>query len=167
MTEESAADIIKYLDIIDGNIPTERLKEGDEVHLGINTQGATVGNHYLFDNGIRWMKILEESDQHWLIEYGLLGHAANTEEYILMQDLSSMIRNGEMTLYETIETDDILTESLSDDDSEFNEFMEKVDRYLLVNHLMESQDFDYAWKVAWAEGTSASEACEEAIILED
>ena len=167
MTKESAADIVKYLDIVDGKLPTDPLKEGDEIHLGINTQGAMIGDQYLFDNGIRWMKITEESNQHWLIEYGLIEHDAENKQYISKQDLSSMIHSGELILHETDDQEDILTESLVSNDHEFEEFMDKVDRYLLVNHMMESQDFDYAWRISWAEGRLPSEACEEAVLLED
>jgi len=164
MTKESAADIIKYLDIVQNDGPEHTLKEGDEVHLGINTQGATVGQHYLFDYGIRWMKIVEDNDQHWLIEHGLLEHDADEKQYITKYELSSMIHTGEITLNEVVD-EDVLTESLKAD-TEFNEFMSKVDRYLLINYLVESKEFNYAWRVAWAESKSPLEACEEAIILE-
>ncbi len=160
MMKESAADIIKYKDIIDGT-PKNTLPE-NEIHLGIDTQGVLVGETYLFDNGIRWATVVEEVDDHWLIESGLIEYAAEIEQYISKHEISTMIRSGEMVL-EEIQEDDILAESC-DDDNEFNAYMEKVDRYLLVNYMTESQDLDYAWKVAWAEGKQPAEASEEALI---
>ena len=163
--KESAADIVKYLDIIDENTSAENLQEETEIHLGINTQGVDVGQRYFYDNGIRWIRILEDIDDAWLIEHGLIEHNAEDSMHISKQDISTMIKNGEMIL-EEIKEEDILTESLFNED-EFSEFMERVDRYLLVNYMVESKDCNYAWKVAWAEGKLPSEACDEAIILED
>ena len=165
MTKESAADIVKYLDIVEGTQPVP-LKEGDMVHLGIDTQGVEVGQRYLFDNGIRWIGILEETESQWIVEHGLIEHDADDNLHISKREIASMIHNGEMILHE-VEYEDILTESSTIDDGEFNDFMMKVDRYLLINHMMESQDFDYPWKIAWAEDKIPSEAAEEAILLED
>lgn len=164
MTKESAADIIKYLDIIDDPLPA-KLKEGDSIHLGVAIQGVEVGQQYLFDNGIRWMTIISETDSSWFIEYGLIEHSAEDNQHILKREISSKIHSGELVLNET-DYDDILAESSTVDDGEYNNFMLCVDRYLLINHMIESQDLDYAWKIAWAEGIEPSEACEEAILLE-
>ncbi len=164
MTEESAADIVKYLDII-ADEKEKPLQEGDTVHLGVATQGVEIGNRYLFDNGIRWVSVLNETDSHWLVEHGLIEHDANDEQYVDKREMASMIHNGEMILCES-NYEDVLMESSEIDDGEFNDFMMGVDRYLLINYMIESQEFDYAWKIAWAEGKEPSEACEEAIILE-
>lgn len=165
MTKESAADIVKYLDIIEEKQPIP-LQEGDTVHLGIATQGVEIGNRYLFDNGIRWVSIIEETESHWRIEYGLIEHDADNDQYISKREMSSMVSNGEMVLYE-IDHSDTLLEFIDEDDDKFNSFMMNVDRYLLINHMIESDDLNYAWKVAWAEGREPAEACEEAIILEE
>lgn len=166
MTKESAADIIKYLDIVDGNLPSEQLTEGTSVHLGILTEGAVVGSSYTFNNGLRWAKITEEHGDHWLIECGLLEHEPDGTEYISKHDLASMIRQNDMILQEDQELD-LLSESIDEGEAAFNEFIASVDRYLLVNYMKESMDFDYPWKIAWAENKIPSEAVEEAILLED
>lgn len=168
MTKESAADIIKYLDIVDGNLPSEKLVEGDSVHLGILTEGADIGHSYTYDNGLRWAKITEEQGDHWLIECGLLEYETDNVEYMSKHDMASLIRKNVMILQED-QDNDILTESLStkDNDNDFNKFIDRVDRYLLVNYMKESTDLNYPWKIAWAEDRIPSEAAEEAILLED
>lgn len=169
MTKESAADIIKYLNIIDGNPSSERLTEGTDIHLGILTEGADVGLSYIFDNGLHWAKITEEHGDNWLIECGLLEYEADIIEYISKHDMASMIRQNEMILQENQENqeNDILSESINEGDEEFDKFINGVDRYLLVNYMKESKDLDYPWKIAWAENKIPSEAAEEAILLED
>lgn len=169
MTKGSSDDIKEYLNIIDGKFP---LKENDgnetSIELGVSIGGAMAGQTYVFDNGARWATIMEEADEHWLLEHGFLEYEADSTEYISKYDMTNMIRSGEMSLMEDnlIETD-ILEESLSINDGEFNVYMEKVDRYLLVNEGRESDEFDYDWSDAWSEGKSSLEAAEDAILSEE
>lgn len=164
---ESAADIIKYLDIVKGKISKDNASEEIHVDLGISTRGADVGNAYTFDNGLCWARIIGEEDSHWLIEHGLLEHAAIDTAYISKYDMTGMLRSGEMVFTVIDEDKDILEEKLQTEEFYFDEFIVKVDRYLLVNENKEVDDFDYNWNDAFRRGLSSVEAVDEAIILED
>jgi len=163
----SSDDIQEYLNIIDGNFPVkESNNENTSIDLGISTAGAVVGQLYLYDNGLRWAKLVEDEENHWLIEHGFLEYEKDSTEYISKHDMTTMIRSGDMNLLETSTDNIILEESLTLDDVEFDNFMDKVERYLLVNESKESTDFEYDWHDAWTEGKTPVETAEEAILLE-
>ncbi len=163
---ESAADIIKYLDIVDGKLPKEQIDEGIDVDLGVSTRGADVGNAYTFDNGLCWARIIGEEDSYWKIEHGLLEHTASDTAFISKNDMTDMLRSGEMISEILEEKQDILEETLKTEKSYFEEFLTNVDRYLLVNENKEFDDFDYNWDDAFQRGLSPIEAVDEAVILE-
>ncbi len=163
---ESAADIIKYVDIVDGKVPTEQITEGTDVDLGVSTRGADIGNAYSFDNGLCWVRIIGDEDSHWLVEHGLLEHSATDTAYISKNDMTDMIRVNEMVFTVMDDDVDILEESLQTEDYYFEEFLTKVDRFLLVNENKEVDDFDYNWNEAFQQGLTPIEAVDEAIILE-
>lgn len=163
---ESAADIIKYSNIIAGNISKEEITEGSEIDLGISTRGADVGNAYTFDGGLCWIRIISEEDDHWKVEHGLLEHAATDTTYISKNDMTDMLRSGEM-VFSIIDEVDILEESLQTEDFYLDEFLTKVDRFLLINENKEVDNFDYDWNDAFNRGLSPLEAVDEAIILEE
>lgn len=166
---KSAGDIQEYNRILQGDLPNKEVIEEDQIiNLGISTAGANVGQTYMFDNGIRWAKIISEKDDHWQIEHGLLEHESDDIDYISKYDITKMIRSGEMILTEAAEDDlDELFESYNEEfEDEFTMFMEKVDRYLLVNYQKESTDFEYLWEEAWKQDKLPNEAADEAIIFE-
>jgi len=164
----SSDDIQKYLNIIEGNFPINESKnENLTIKLGMSTAGAEVGQLYIYDNGLRWTKLVEEADNHWGIEHGYLEYEADSTEYISKYDMTEMIRSGEMTLLENIQDEDVILEELITLDDGFDDFMNGVERYLLVNEGRESFDFDYNWSNAWSEGKTPLESAEEAILLED
>lgn len=164
--KESSADIQQYLKVIQGNFgEKEQLDENHIINLGVATGGAELGDRYSFENGLRWLQIIEESDQFWLIEHGYVEYEADTRELLSKHDLARMISRGEM-VFEKFEEfdDDLLLESFNND--EFDIFMESVDKYLLVNYQIESQFIGYSWKEAFERGLSPNQAVEEAILLE-
>ena len=167
MTVGSSDDIKEYLNIIDGKFPIKESSDGNTlVSLGVSVGGATPGQTYMFDSGSRWATIIEEGEDHWLIAHGFLEYEADSEEYISKYDMTNMIRSGEMNLMEeSLAETDILEESLTLD-NEFNMYMDKVDRYLLINEDREATDFDYDWSDAWSEGKTSIEAAEDAILSE-
>ena len=162
---KSAGDIQEYLNILQGNLSKEAVTENQIIDLGISTAGAEVGQIYIFDNGIRWAKIISEKDDHWQVEHGLLEYESDDIDYISKYNITKMIRSGEMIL-----TEDDLDELFESFDEEFEDeftiFMEKVDRYLLINYSKESKDFEYLWEEAWKEEKFPNEAADEAVILE-
>jgi len=168
MTKGSSDDIQEYLNIIDGKFPMKENSDDEtSIELGVSIGGAMAGQTYMFDNGTRWATITEETDEHWFLEHGFLEYEADSAEYISKYAMTNMIRSGEMSLMEDNLTEtDILEESLSQSGDEFNVYMEKVDRYLLVNEGRESDEFDYDWSDAWSEGKSTLEAAEDAILSE-
>jgi len=164
--KESAADIQKYLNVIQGDFgKEEQLDENQIINLGVATGGASLGYRYSFENGVRWLQIIEESDQFWLVEHGYIEYEADTRELLSKHDLARMISRGEM-VFEEIEDfdDDLLLECV--DDNEFDVFMEKVDKYLLVNYRLETQFMEYDWKEAFDKGLPPNQAVEEAVLLE-
>lgn len=166
---KSANDIQEYFNILQGNLPDkEAVTENQIINLGISTAGAEVGQIYVFDNGVRWAKIINKSDNHWQIEHGLLEHESDDIVYISKYDMTKMIRSGEMILTEGEENElDELFESFNEEvEDEFTIFMEKVDRYLLLNYNKESKDFEYLWERAWKEKKFPNEAADEAVNLE-
>lgn len=165
---ESAGDIQEYLNILQGNLSKEVVAEDQIIDLGISTAGAEVGQTYIFENGIRWAKIISEKDDHWQIEHGLIEHESDDIDYMSKYDMTKMIRSGEMILTEVEEDDlDELFENFDEEiEDEFTIFMEKVDRYLLINYSRESKDFEYLWENAWKEEKLPNEAADEAVILE-
>lgn len=165
----SSDDIKEYLNIIEGNFPVkENINEDKSIDLGLSTAGAVVGQLYLYDNGLRWAKLMEEDENHWIIEHGFLEYDADSVEYITKYDMTVMIRSGEMNLSENSIEETLLEESLIlDDDDGFDDFMDSVERYLLVNESKETVDFEYDWRNAWSEGKTPVETAEEAILLED
>ncbi len=166
---ESAGDIQEYSKIIQGKLPNEEIiAENQIIDLGISTAGADVGQTYIFDNGIRWAKIISEKDDHWQIEHGLLEYESDDIDYISKYDITKMIRSGEMILTEVAEDDlDELFETYDEEiEDEFTIFMEKVDRYLLINYERESKDFEYLWEEAWKQDKQPIEAADEAVIFE-
>lgn len=161
---ESAADITKYLTILQGELPKENITESTDVDLGISTHGAKIGNLYIFENGIRWAKIIGDAGDNWAVEHGLIEHESDDVTYVSKQDMSKMIREGEMELYvdEANETD-ILEETLVSSNDLFEEYMNKVDRILLVNENAEHDNYDYDWEEAFDLGLTPFEAVEEAV----
>lgn len=164
----SCNDIQEYLNIIEGNFPINESKnENASIDLGTSTAGASIGQSYLYENGLRWTKLINDEGNHWLIEHGFLEYNADSTEYISKYDLTVMIRSGDMILLEDVQLEEtILEESLTLDDN-FNKFMDGVERYLLINEGRESFDFEYDWSDAWSEGKTPLESAEEAILLEE
>ena len=165
---ESAGDIQEYLNILQGNLSKESITENQIIDLGISTAGAEVGQTYIFEEGIRWAKIISEKEDHWQIEHGLREHESDDVDYLSKYDMTKMIRSGEMVLTEFEENDlDELFENFDEEfENEFTIFMEKVDRYLLINYSRESKDFEYLWEEAWKEDKLPNEAADEAVIFE-
>lgn len=162
-------DIQGYLNIIEGKFPDNKESATDtSVDFGVATAGAVPGNMYIFDNGLRWTKILQEDEDYWQIEHGFLEYNADSVEYISKYDMTEMIRSGDMVLTENREEkSEILEESLSlDDGPEFDIFMEKVERYLFINEDRDVDEYDYDWNSAWSDGKTPVDAAEEAILLE-
>ena len=159
---ESSTDIQKYSNIISGEFSKELPKEGDIIDLGISTSGARLNESYTFNNGTRWAKLIKDEETNWLVECGFLEHNADIRELISKHNFSKLIKRGEMTLVEEVKDNDELLESI--DDGVFGEFMDKVDRYLLVNEGTESQNYEFDWRGASKDGMSPIEAAEEAII---
>jgi len=168
MTDSSCDDIQEYLNIVQGNFPiNESQNDDDSVSFGVSTAGAIAGDTYIYDNGLRWAQLVEEEENHWFIRNGFLEYSADTEEYISKHDMTSMIRSGDMVLFEEDASDDVLLEeTLSLEDGKFDDFMNNVERYLLINEGRETFDFDYEWSDAWLEGKTPSESADEAILLE-
>jgi hypothetical protein len=164
--KESAKDIQQYMNIIDGNFGDRPLVTESSVDCGIHTAGAGIGDTYLFENGIRWARIIKEEGNYWLLECGLLEYDADDEIYLSKRDMTDMIVSGEMILEEIISSSEqILVESTNDNG--FEPFLEGVNRYLLKNVLRESDEFEYNWRDAYNNGLTPIEAAEEAIFLED
>lgn len=165
---KSAGDIQEYLNILRGNLSKEVVTENQIIDLGISTAGAEIGQTYVFEEGIRWAKIISEKDDYWQIEHGLLEHESDDVDFMSKYNMTKMIRSGEMVLTEFEENDlDGLFESVDEEfEDEFTIFMEKVDRYLLINYERESTDFEYLWEEAWKEDKLPIEAADEAVILE-
>ena len=162
-------DIQEYLNIIEGNFPAKNESgTSTPIDLGVATAGASIGQMYFYDNGLRWAKIISEEDNFWQIEHGFLEYNADSVDYISKYDMTDMIRSGDMILNENItEPTEILEESfILDDLSDLDIFMEKVEHYLFKNENREIDEYNYDWKAAWSEGKTAVEAAEEAILLE-
>ena len=164
---ESATDIAKYLGIVQGDLPKDQMPKVTEVDLGLSTAGASIGDQYIFENGLRWAEIISEDNDCWVIKHGLVEYEANDLTYLPKHEMTQLIRNGEMVLREYEEIDDILEESLEDDSNAlFEDFLYRANRYLLVNENKEIDDFEYDWKHAYLSGLSATEAADEAVALE-
>lgn len=163
--KESCADIAKYLSIVEGRIETTPSEMNDEghIHLGIHSAGASIGKIYLFDNGLQWLKIVSENADNWIVQYGLIEHQSNNFETISKRDLSSLIARGELELLNENHEIDLILES-NNMLSEYDEFLNKVNKYLLRNYNLESQDIDFDWVKAWKQGLMPDEAAEEAIL---
>ena len=167
----SCDDIQQYLNIVDGNFDKkEVINESKTVDLGISTGGASVGQVFHFEEGIKWARIIEEEGDHWLIEHGIVEYPAEMTEYISKFDLKSMINDGMMVLQENSEeigdTTDALFESIDSDEENFDDYINRVDRYLLVNENRESHEYSYDWREALSEGKTPQEAADEAILFE-
>ena len=117
---------------------------------------------------LHYPKLVENEENHWLIDHGFLEHKADSTEYISKHDMAVMIRSGEMNLLEENSSETlILEESLTlESNNDFEDFIKSVDRYLLINENKESSDFEYNWQNAWSEGKNPIETAEEAILLE-
>ena len=60
---ESAGDIQQYLDIVGGKrAPEQNIMENNIVDLGNSTGTVQIGQTYVFDNGLRWVKIINEEN---------------------------------------------------------------------------------------------------------
>lgn len=162
---ESSADIIKYLEIIENKGPMTGSVDETDIDLGATTEGVDIGKMYTFDGGLCWAKVVSEEDDCWIIEHGLLEHQAGGTEYMSKYDMAEMVRNGSMVYIE--EELDILEESFELEESGLDEFIDRVNRFLLVNEGKEVEDFDYNWNDAYSKGLSPVEAADEALILED
>jgi len=162
----SSDDIKDYLNIIQGNFPIMEEKQSPSISFGISTADADIGQLYLFENGLRWAKIINEVDNHWIIEHGFLEYEADSTEYISKMEMTSMIRLNEMV--KTIEEErvDILEETLNMHDTDYDDYMNKIERYLLINENRETFEFDYDWKNAWSTGKDPIETVEDAILME-
>lgn len=161
MSKPYVADIVHYIDAVEGRIDVP-MNESGSVHLGINTAGADVDNMYSLDDGVRWLRIVEDHDSHWMIEHGWVECDPDTEEFIHKQDLTEMIQDGLVRPLEKTSTQMV---SESQDQTLFETWLDKVDRYLLTNYNMEHGVLDYPWKMAWAEDKTPYEASEEAVLF--
>jgi hypothetical protein len=160
-------DIKGYLNIIEGKFPVAQDDSSDSsIYLGVSIAGVEQGNVYIYDNGLRWAKILQEDDNFWSFEHGFLEYGADSVGYISKNDMTDMIRSGEMLLEKKQKnTPNILEEMLSLNDTEFDIFLEKVERYLFINEEKDYDDYTYDWNDAWSTGKSPVDAAEEAILL--
>lgn len=156
---ESCKDIGKYLSILQNEVLQETSSNDDLIIIN-----EMIGNMYTVDDGIRWIKIIDEKDDTWLIEHGYIEHEADGIEYLSKSNLSHMIITDELKLLEIKELEyNFIVESI--DDNKFEKFMDKVERYILINERHESSEYTYNWREAWEQGLTSSEAAEEAIIL--
>lgn len=158
---ESCKDIQGYLTIIEGNNVRNPNIIDENINQSINNM---LDKEYLFENGTRWAKIIDCDDENLKIEHGFREYEADSVGYITIYEMNRMISVGDMVLFEEVDSiDDILLESC--DDNDFIEFIERVDRYLLVNENKESIELEYSWSEAWTDGKTPIEAAEEAVIL--
>ena len=146
-------DIKGYLNIIEGKFPVAQDDSSDSsIYLGVSIAGVEQGNVYIYDNGLRWAKILQEDDNFWSFEHGFLEYGADSVGYISKNDMTDMIRSGEMLLEKKQKNTP-------------NIFLEKVERYLFINEEKDYDDYTYDWNDAWSTGKSPVDAAEEAILL--
>ena len=149
---ESCKDIEKYLLIL----KNEKLQESS-LNENVTSINEMIGNIYTIDDGIRWIKIIDEKDNNWLIEHGFIEHEADGIEYLSKSNLSHMIIHDELKLLEVKELEyDVIVES--NNNQEFENFMDRVERYILINEQNESSTYTYNWKEAWEKGLDSSEA---------
>ncbi len=90
---ESAGDIQEYLNILQGNLSKESITENQIIDLGISTAGAEIGQTYVFEEGIRWAKIISEKEDYWQIEHGLREHESDDIDYLSKYDMTKTIRS--------------------------------------------------------------------------
>jgi hypothetical protein len=158
---QNVGDIIRYIDAVEGRIDAP-VNESGTIDLGMNTGGAEVDSLYSLDDGVRWLKIVEDHDSHWMIEHGWVDCYPDAEEFIYKQDLTEMIQDGVLRPDQKSSTQIV---SESQEQALFESWLDKVDRYLLTNYDMEHGILDYPWQVAWAEDKTPYEASEEAVLL--
>lgn len=161
--KENVGDIIRYIDAVEGRIDIPHYS-GDSVHLGIATGGVETDDIFSLDDGVRWLRIVEDHGHHWQIEHGWVDCDPDTSEFIEKHDLTEMIQDGILRPREKNSTQ-IVTESQEQSQSLYESWLNRVDRYLLTNYNMEHSVLDYAWKVAWAEDKTPDEASEEALLF--
>lgn len=160
--KENVGDIIRYIDAIEGRIENPHTNS-DTVHLGIATGGAEPQDVFSLDDGVRWLKIVEDYGSHWQIEHGWVDCDPDTCEFIEKHDLTEMIQDGMLRPQEKTSTE-IVNESQNRSQSLYESWLDRVDRYLLTNYNMEHGVLDYPWKIAWAEHKTPYEASEEALL---
>lgn len=161
--KENVADIVRYIDAVEGRYdPTSTEPQDGSIHLGINEGGASVDSVYTLDDGVRWLRIMEDHESHWMIEHGWIECEADEQEFIQKQDLTEMIQDGLVRPMDR-SPNEMISESKST--ALFETWLDKVDRYLLTNYNMEHSSLEYPWTVAWAEEKTPYEASEEAVLF--
>lgn len=164
MTTPDATEIERYLSILEGNVKEDIEKSNESViDLGISLCGAKVGKRYLYEYGTRWLKIIEDKNDHWGVVHGFVGHDPDDKTYIEKSRISDMIQ--EMYLEPIDEEEKTLVESQNN--NQLDEYIEKVDRYLLLNYDIDSSMMNEDWKSLMKEGYAPNEAAELAMLKEE
>lgn len=155
-----AKDIAKYIRILNGEIDNRtQMQEAAVVDLGTSLRGVEPGNVYAFDGGTKWLEIIADAGDCWEINQGATGYISENYSFIKKSTISQLIKEFYL---EPCNAKQLM--EVNNSAAEFNQYLEKVDRYLMLNYQKSTADFDINWKDLFEDGFSPSEAAEYLLI---
>jgi len=156
-----AIEIERYLRIIDGSSErTVRVTESDHVNTTIYFGNVKIDDILLYEDGTRWIKIVEDQDFDWVVDHGYIGNPSEGRIIVEKAEVSSMIRDNILykdnskTVSPLLESDTAVTK--------FDIFLEKIDRYLLRNYQTDNTAYNTDWKSLYESGCLPCNAAEYA-----
>lgn len=154
-------EIKRYLHILDGAQAAEVnpiVNEDNTLYFG----NIKIGSRFLYEDGLRWIKVVSEKADKWIINYGFAGSKAEAQIAIQKSELSSLLCEDKIEYDD--EKQESLFEGIVETNTKYDEFMEKIDRYLLKNYQVESSNVEADWESLFEDGYSPSDAAEYAFL---
>ena len=151
-----AKEIINYMHAV--NQMTESSEPQDNV-LGRNGLGLDESHVFSLDHGTRWLQIVESDQYHFMIEHGYIDCEADQQEWIEKIHLAELVRDGTITIVNQRDNQK-LQESHTHND--FDGWIDRVDRYLLVNYNLEHDQLEADWKDLYDQNLTPQEAADYA-----
>lgn len=161
MTSYDAQEISRYLKILEGDLGHESVMNEDGIiDLGVSLLGASVNKVYHYENGTRWLKIVEDKGDAWVVESGYIGYSHDEIIEIEKGTFSSLIR--EMYVVPTEEENETLLEQRQQPRT-LGDYISSIDRYLLANYGIDTSSITEDWKSLFDEGVEPADAAEYAL----
>lgn len=156
-----AIEIERYLRIIEGsNERTVLVTESEQVNTTIYFGNINVSDILLYEDGTRWVKIIEDQPFDWVVDHGYIGSPAEERIIVEKAEISSMMRDNILyrdnsaSITPLLESDTAVTK--------FDIFLEKIDNYLLRNYQTDNSEYNTNWKSLYESGCSPGDAAEYA-----